>query len=202
MRFFYSTTQRLATSIEEILDQPLFLNPHTKVDFNSDNPYFYYIPPRNISDKFATIRDICRFLQPDFISPITFEEKLSLPNANHNRIYQSIIELIPKDWIHSLRTKTSQQSLLNVFYFNKSGTKKSKNLQKLSNKEIYFTLQKNNVNENYNKPFKFISGQIILKGIVFSALKPGARFFLTGSKDARMAIYFQYGTSLFISPYL
>ena len=27
-------------SIEEILDQPLFLNPHTKLDFNSDNPYF------------------------------------------------------------------------------------------------------------------------------------------------------------------
>ena len=25
-------------SIEEILDQPLFLNPHTKMDFNSDNP--------------------------------------------------------------------------------------------------------------------------------------------------------------------
>ena len=30
-------------SIEEILDQPLFLNPHTKLDFNSDKTYFYCI---------------------------------------------------------------------------------------------------------------------------------------------------------------
>ena len=28
------------TSIEEILGQPLFLNPHTKLDFSSNNPYF------------------------------------------------------------------------------------------------------------------------------------------------------------------
>ena len=48
-------------------------------------------------------------------------------------------------------------------------------------------------------------GQIILKGILSSALKPGAKFFLTGSKNARMAIYFRYGTqrvhfSLPVSP--
>ena len=35
-------------------------------------------------------------------------------------------------------------------------------------------------------------GEIILKGILFSALKPGAKFFLTGSKNAQMAIYFRY----------
>ena len=49
-------------SIEEILDQPLSLNPHTKLDFNSNNPYFYCIPPNNISDKLNTITDICKFL--------------------------------------------------------------------------------------------------------------------------------------------
>ena len=54
------------TSIEEILDQPLFLNPHTTLPYNSDNPYFYCLPPQNISDKFTTIRDIFRFLQPGF----------------------------------------------------------------------------------------------------------------------------------------
>ena len=41
------------TSVEEILDQPIFLNPHTKLDFSSGNPYFYSIPPRNISDNFT-----------------------------------------------------------------------------------------------------------------------------------------------------
>ena len=60
---FINNTFPTPTSIEEILDQPLFLNPHTKLDFNSDNPYFYCIPPKNISDKFTTIRETCRFLQ-------------------------------------------------------------------------------------------------------------------------------------------
>ena len=41
------------TSVEEILDQPIFLNLHTKLDFSSGNPYFYSIPPRNISDNFT-----------------------------------------------------------------------------------------------------------------------------------------------------
>ena len=54
-----------------------------------------------------------------------------------------------------LKTETSQQSLLKVFCFNYKGTKKVKNFQKPSNKEIYFTLQNNN--ENFNRPFKFIS---------------------------------------------
>ena len=59
-------------------------------------------------------------------------------------------------------TVTSQQSLLKVFFFNAWGTKKIKNLQKLSNKEIYFTLQNNN--ENYNKPSKFISWTNYIEG--------------------------------------
>ena len=54
----------IPTSIEEIVGQPLFLNSHTKLDFNWNYPYFYCIPPHNISDKFNTIRDICKFLQP------------------------------------------------------------------------------------------------------------------------------------------
>ena len=41
------------TSVEEILDQPIFLNPHTKPDFSSGNPYFYCSPPNNISDNFT-----------------------------------------------------------------------------------------------------------------------------------------------------
>ena len=72
------------TSIEKILDQPLFLKPHTKLGFN---PYFYRIPPNNISDKFNTIRGICTFLQPGFISPRSFKEKLNLPTANYNNIH-------------------------------------------------------------------------------------------------------------------
>ena len=48
-------------SVKEILDQPLFLNSHTKVlTFSSNKPYFHYFPTRNTSDKFI-IRDLRDF---------------------------------------------------------------------------------------------------------------------------------------------
>ena len=85
------------TSIKNILEQPIFLNPHTKLDFSSDNAYFCCIPPRNISDKFTIIKDLCRFLQQDLIFSSTFDEKLRFPTANHKKIYKLIMDLIPND---------------------------------------------------------------------------------------------------------
>ena len=38
--------------IEEILDQPIHLNPYTKVEFSSDNICFYCITPKKISDNY------------------------------------------------------------------------------------------------------------------------------------------------------
>ena len=107
------------TSIEEILDQLIFLNPHTKLGFSSDNPYFYCIPPRNISDKFTIIRDLFRFLQPGLISSTIFDEKLGFPTGNLKRIliYKLIMDLIPNNWKHLLnKALTSQKSLLKTFY--------------------------------------------------------------------------------------
>ena len=94
--FFTNNNFPTPKSIDEIIDQPLFLNPHTQLDFNSDNAYFYCISPNNISDKFTIIRDICRFLQPGFISSRSFEEKLDLPTANHIQIFKAIAELIQR----------------------------------------------------------------------------------------------------------
>ena len=54
--------------IEAIIEQPIILNPHTKLIFSSNNPYFYSIPTKNITDKFTIIRDLCRFPQPGLIS--------------------------------------------------------------------------------------------------------------------------------------
>ena len=48
--------------------------------------------------------------------------------------------------------KTSQKSLFKIC-FNKSGTRKIKDLQKHPNKEIYLTLQSDNTK---HKPFEFI----------------------------------------------
>ena len=58
LHFTNNTFRPPISIIEEILDQSLFLNPHTKLHYNSDNSYFYCLPPQNISDKFTTIRDI------------------------------------------------------------------------------------------------------------------------------------------------
>ena len=52
--------------IEEFFDRPIFLNPHTKLDFCSNNPLC--VPPKSIQDKFTLIRELCRFLQPGLIS--------------------------------------------------------------------------------------------------------------------------------------
>ena len=39
-------------SIEEILHQPIHLNPYTKLDFSCNNPCFDCIPSKNISDNY------------------------------------------------------------------------------------------------------------------------------------------------------
>ena len=101
--FFTKNNFPSARSIEEILDQPLFLNPHTKINHSSDNPYFFSVPPKYIEDKFIIIRDICRFLQPGFMSSNSFKEKLNRPKEDSNKIYRSIVELIPNNWIQILK---------------------------------------------------------------------------------------------------
>ena len=47
------------------------------------------------------------------------------------------MDLIPNDWKHLLRTKTSQKSLLNIFCYNNKVTTKVKDFKKLSNKDIF-----------------------------------------------------------------
>ena len=66
----------MPTHIEEILEQPFFLNPHTKLNFSSNNPYFYSIPTKIITDKLTMIRDFCQMLQSGLIYYTRFEEKL------------------------------------------------------------------------------------------------------------------------------
>ena len=63
------------THIEEAFEQPIILNPHTNLNFSSNNPYFYSILSKNKKDKFTIIRD-CQFFQSGFISYTRFEEKL------------------------------------------------------------------------------------------------------------------------------
>ena len=151
---FTNNNFRTPTSIEEILDQPMFLNPHTKLDFSSDNPYFYCIPPRNISDKFTIIRDLCRFLQPGLISSTTFDKKLGFPKANHMRIHKCITYLISNHWKHLLRTETSQKSFLETFYYNNKDTRKtSKNslIKKFTSSFNLIVLNTTNLSNSFER---------------------------------------------------
>ena len=68
------------TDIEEILDQPIFWNPVTKMDTDSSTPIFTVSHPR--INKFTIIKDICKFLQLGLISSVRFEEKLGHTNLN------------------------------------------------------------------------------------------------------------------------
>ena len=74
------------------------------------------------------------------------------------------MDLILNDWKHLHRTETSQKSLLKILCYNNKVTRKVKDFQKLSNKEIYPSLQCQSNSAKYNKPFKFISWPNFLQG--------------------------------------
>ena len=139
-------------------------------------------------------------MQPGLISPRSFKEKLNLPTSNYNNICKSIIQLIPSDWMPILKSKTSQKSIFKIFYYNNRRVRKVKNLQKLSNKEIYFTLQNNN--ENYNKPFKFITRTNTFKEHSVFTPDTWGKVLPTGLKNVPMIISSPFGINLSTFPYL
>ena len=65
------------------------------------------------------------------------------------------MDLIPNDWRRFLRTEISQKMFLKNSYYNNKGTRKVKDFQIFSNKEVYFTLRSNST--KHNKSVKFIS---------------------------------------------
>ena len=64
-------------SIISILDQPIFLNAHTRMDFKHPTQEYF---------KFTIIRDLCRFLQQGLTSFTIFTKiLLGFPTANQTR---------------------------------------------------------------------------------------------------------------------
>lgn len=82
--------------IEEIIEQPIFLNPHNKLNVGSNTVYFHSIPPKHITDKFTIIKDLCIFLQPGLISHLRFEEKLGHIHLNPKIIF-NVMDLVLND---------------------------------------------------------------------------------------------------------
>ena len=96
---------------------------------------------------------------------MSFEEKLILSNANHKKICKLIIELIPIDWMHLLKTKTSQTSPLKVFYFNDRGIKNLKISRNFRTNKS--TLLFKIITRIIIKRLNLFHGQITLKRILF-----------------------------------
>ena len=83
------------------------------------------------------------------------------------------MDLIPNDCKYLLRTYTFHKSILKTFYYNNKGTRKVRDLQKLSNKEIYLSmnlivLSKMSLSNSFHD-------QTSLKETIFSVLKSGTK---------------------------
>ena len=157
----------IPTFTEEILDQPIILNP-----------YFYCIPPMNISGIFTIITNLFIFLQPGLISSRTSDKKLGFPSANHKVIYKLIMDLPPNNWKHLLSTETSEKLLLTTFCYSNKGTRKVKNFQNFLIKKFSSLL--NLTVLNTTKIWNLFHGQTSLKDTIFSVLKSRVKLLLIG----------------------
>ena len=105
-------------------------------------------------DKFTIIRDLGRFFQRGFFSFPTKDLK-------RNQV------TIPNNWKHKIRKETSQKSPFKIFCFNNGNTTKTKDLQKLFDKEIHCTLITLSIN-----PLSLFHGQTVdtkISALVFVA---------------------------------
>ena len=81
-------------SIEEILDQPIFLNPHTRMDIKHPTQEYF---------KFTIIIDLYRFLQPVVTSSTKFQKNFTrFFYWQPYKIFKIIMGSIINDWKHSL----------------------------------------------------------------------------------------------------
>ena len=79
-------------SIEKILNQSIFLNPHTRMDFKHPTQEYF---------EFTIIRDRCRFLQPGLTSSTIFHKNFTrFSYCQPYKIFSLIMGSIPNYWKH------------------------------------------------------------------------------------------------------
>ena len=84
-------------------------------------------------------------------------------------------------WVF-LRSETSQKSFLKIFCYNNKVTRKGKYFQKLSNKEIYFSLAFKLILLNTANFSNSFHGQTSMKDTIFSVLISGVKLSLSSWK--------------------
>ena len=178
-------------SIEQILDQPIFLNPHTRIDFKHPTQEYF---------KFTIIRDLCRLLQPGLTSCTMFHKNFTrFSYCQLYRIFKLIMDSIPNDKKHLLRTEISQKFVLKVFCYNNKVTWKVKDSQELSKRNFLHPSIKIVLNSTKSKQYlnrtnlsNSFHGQTSLRNTIFSVLISGVKLLLIlliGLKTALMDSY-------------
>ena len=129
------------TSVKEILDQTYIF----KCTVQTDNLFSIASHPGIFQTNLLLfITDLCRCLQSCPIPSATFGEKLVFTGANHKRKYKFLrtkFLMIPNTYF---KLKSPKRKIpFKALYTYKGTGKEEEEFQKLSNKEIYFTLQSN-----------------------------------------------------------
>ncbi len=93
-------------SLPDILNQPVFNNPHIILN---EKTLFY---PMFINSGISVIRDLCYEVVPGFLPPGCIVDLVldKYPDVNHSHVYtdfKSIMEAIPQEWKHIIRTETT-----------------------------------------------------------------------------------------------
>ena len=90
----------------------------------------------------------------------------------YKRICKFTMDLLPNNWKHLLKTETFKRKIPFKALYPYKGTRKVKGFQKLSNKEIYFTLQSYIIVKiNTTNLSDSFHGQTSLKNTIFSVKK-------------------------------
>ena len=119
------------------------------------------------------MRDLCICLKPCLISSTTFGEKLDFTTASYIKEYANLL------WTFfliigntQLKLKLFKRKISFKALYPYKGTRKVMGFQKLSNKEIYFTLQSNIIVKiNTTNLSDSFHGQTSLKNTIFSVKK-------------------------------
>ena len=91
---------------KETLEQPIILNPHTKLNFSSNNPYFYSTPIKIITDKFSKLE-----------TSVNLSNQVSFPTRDLKKNWV----IVPNNWKHKNWKQYSQKSLFKILFFNFQG---------------------------------------------------------------------------------
>ena len=98
------------TTLQEIHNEPLFLNPKSERKENSSK-YLGKPPPPWAKERFTIVRDICNKNRPGFISTADFLQANTPRRVRYNPKAEDLEELkklLPQRWIQKIQTLSFQ----------------------------------------------------------------------------------------------